>query len=795
MFKNLTVGQKITFGMGTILLLLVVMVVVSFYGMDNTVGHAEEVIYGNEIDARFAQIEVDHLNWVKKLTAFLTDDNVDELSLQFDPAQCGFGKWYHSEDRKQVEKHINGLSAILKDMQEPHKKLHESAKHISEVYRHADDRLPGLLADKKVDHLKWARSIRDTFLLNKDTLEVELDNHKCALGKWLYGNEGRQAYEKGSLAFKQAFDEILEAHRKLHNSAKQIVKDYRQIHPGLKESLFEMDIDNKNWAQKLLAAVEDKDDSLKGILLDPAKCKFGKFLASNQYSEYCGNFPEFKMIFEKMQPINIKLYESAVKIAKALKKTEGAAQARKVYKKETLAYLEQMGNLFDEAINAEDSLMKKRMTAENDFYEVTVPLLHENLNALNKMQAAAQDALNDRRKANNIFASVSQPALKKVQSLLNDARETVKNNIMSQDVMLASAESTNRIISVMGVIAVILGIILLFFITRGITKTLFNIIDNISSGAEQTTSAATQISSSAQQLSQGTTEQASSVEETSSSLDEISSMTKSNSDNASKANQMALEAKNSADKGNMAMEQLETAMNSIADSSEEVKKIIQTIEEIAFQTNLLALNAAVEAARAGEHGKGFAVVAEEVRNLAQRSSVAAKDTAQLIEASSAKTKEGVDYTKKVAQSLTEIISNSGKVADIVGEIAVASKEQADGIGQISTAISQMDQVTQQNAATAEESAAAAEELSSQADLLMEMVDDLEKFAGTVDEVKKKDFSNISKKTLSTSKKTSTFFSKPSANKFENSLNIGKRNSSSIDPEAVIPLENEDFSDF
>lgn len=274
-----------------------------------------------------------------------------------------------------------------------------------------------------------------------------------------------------------------------------------------------------------------------------------------------------------------------------------------------------------------------------------------------------------------------------------------------------------------------LAIILAVLIAIGITGAITKVVKSLDEGSDQTTSAALQVSASSQQLSQGATEQASSLEETSSALDEMASMTKQNADNAAKANQMATETKSHAEKGDAAMKEMQSAMTAIGESAEKVGRIIKTIEEIAFQTNLLALNAAVEAARAGEHGKGFAVVADEVRNLAQRASGAAKDTQQLIENSQTRTKEGAEIARRAGQALTQISEAAKKVADVVSEIAVASKEQAEGIDQVTHAVSQMDQVTQQNAASAEESAAAAEELSSQADNLKDMVGELQHIVG------------------------------------------------------------------
>jgi methyl-accepting chemotaxis protein len=270
------------------------------------------------------------------------------------------------------------------------------------------------------------------------------------------------------------------------------------------------------------------------------------------------------------------------------------------------------------------------------------------------------------------------------------------------------------------VLAVGLGIL----ISKSINKVLTWIVLSLTEGAEQVSSAAGQVSAASQSLAQGATEQAAGLEETSSSLEEMSSMTKQNADNAQQANTLAAEAKKVANSGSEAMTRMDDAIKDIQKSSDETAKIIKVIDEIAFQTNLLALNAAVEAARAGEAGKGFAVVAEEVRNLAMRSAEAAKNTSNLIEQSVNNSRNGVQICGEVKKSLDEIVSSIGKTTELVGEIAAASNEQAQGVDQINTAVSQMDKVTQQNAANAEESASASEELSAQAESMAQVVDEL-----------------------------------------------------------------------
>lgn len=239
------------------------------------------------------------------------------------------------------------------------------------------------------------------------------------------------------------------------------------------------------------------------------------------------------------------------------------------------------------------------------------------------------------------------------------------------------------------------------------------LLRDVSITVNEVTLGAGKVSDTSTMLSQGATEQAASLEEITSSMTEIGSQSTNNAKDANIANDLTKTAKEAAARGNEEMKLLNTAMNDITKSSQEISKIIKVIDEIAFQTNLLALNAAVEAARAGKHGKGFAVVAEEVRNLAARSATAAKETSDLIESSIVAVNNGARIASKTAEVLLEIEKGAVTSADIVGNIATSSSEQAMGVAQINEGLHQIDQVTQDNTASSEESASAAEQLSSQ----------------------------------------------------------------------------------
>ena len=326
----------------------------------------------------------------------------------------------------------------------------------------------------------------------------------------------------------------------------------------------------------------------------------------------------------------------------------------------------------------------------------------------------------------NIYNTRTSEALEEVKGYLDDIVDTTKRNVMTDEVMLNLANQSQTLLIVFSLIAIGIGIFLALMISRGISKSLEKIINDLSDSSVQVTQASQELSSASQQLAEGSSEQASSLEETSATLNESSSMLQRTTENTKEATRISQSATKSSENGQHQMERMMTAMQKLSDSSAEISKIINVIDSIAFQTNIFSLNAAVEAARAGEAGAGFAVVTEEVRTLAQKSAKAANDTKDIIEKNIELSTEGVEVARTVSEALNEINQEAGKLNNLVEQINGASTEQSQGIEQINQALNQMEQVTQQNAANAEETASSSEELNAQAETLNNIIDKLTK---------------------------------------------------------------------
>jgi len=299
-----------------------------------------------------------------------------------------------------------------------------------------------------------------------------------------------------------------------------------------------------------------------------------------------------------------------------------------------------------------------------------------------------------------ITRSITQPIADAVK-----LAQTVAGGDLTARVVVTSRDETGQLLGAL----------------KTMVENLVGVVSQVRHSSDSIATGSSQIATGNADLSQRTEEQASNLQQTAASMEQLTSTVRNNSDTARQATQLAGSATAAATQGGVVVEQVVNTMGAIDDASRKIADIIGVIDGIAFQTNILALNAAVEAARAGEQGRGFAVVAGEVRSLAQRSAEAAKQIKSLITDSVEKVQAGTEQVAEAGRTMNDIVSQVKRVNDLIAEISAATLEQTQGIGQVGDAVSQLDQVTQQNAALVEESAAAAESLNQQAARLVEAV--------------------------------------------------------------------------
>lgn len=299
---------------------------------------------------------------------------------------------------------------------------------------------------------------------------------------------------------------------------------------------------------------------------------------------------------------------------------------------------------------------------------------------------------------------------------------------LDKDAIIADGERSLKIMKGAIALAVVMGLGLAVFvgysIRRGLTGPLTRVIGNLSQDARELSSVSRKLAETSSALSQGAGDQAASLEESASALEEMSSMTQRNAEHSKQANGLMGNNAEQVREGFEAVGRMTAAMGDIDKASNEIGRIIKTIEDIAFQTNILALNAAVEAARAGDAGQGFAVVADEVRSLAQRSAEASKDTTVLIDNTLASIKVGLDITKDIEERFSRLTVSTTDVSHMIDQIDGATNEQALGMGQLSSSVSRIDKIANENVVNANEAASASDLLSHRAVTLRQAVDDL-----------------------------------------------------------------------